>query len=413
MNKNEVRTEVEKFRERTAYGQSDADCFPPWFLHQMYRISETEAMNQSSECSADEGGIRGYDFGVDAFHIDRSGTQPRLVIVQAKYSNSINYISKGFKDLEKSLLQIQTTLDTSESYEPIENKVLVNLRGTLNLLDSGIKRKIDIEFIVVHLCEEDHDVIGNRTRDARENLREAIENTFPDRTCNIKDIGPHEMGPQQAIIAPSPWTTLTFNASPSSVSLHQSNMYYGVGLLAELVDLYRQRRDTLFSKNVRYFINKKSNIEKGAAGKMRQTLDQICNIKYQSLDENFLEPEVFAFYHNGITLFAREVETIEGGIKIREPYVLNGCQTIKNAYLYFHNPRNRGKINEDKWKHILVPLRVLRTKDEDLMRAVTINNNRQNTISYAALRANDPVQIRLEERFRKAKIFYERQEGAY
>jgi hypothetical protein len=44
---------------------------------------------------------------------------------------------------------------------------------------------------------------------------------------------------------------------------------------------------------------------------------------------------------------------------------------------------------------------------------VTINNNRQNSISYAALRANDKVQIELQQRFYDRGIFYERQEGAF
>jgi hypothetical protein len=44
---------------------------------------------------------------------------------------------------------------------------------------------------------------------------------------------------------------------------------------------------------------------------------------------------------------------------------------------------------------------------------VTINNNRQNAISYASLRSNDPVQIDLEQRFRARGMFYETQQGAF
>ena len=53
------------------------------------------------------------------------------------------------------------------------------------------------------------------------------------------------------------------------------------------------------------------------------------------------------------------------------------------------------------------------TRDEGLIRTITINNNRQNTISPSALRANDPVQLQLQERFRRFKTDYERQEGAF
>ena len=308
--------------------------------------------------------------------------------------------------MEKALPQIDAELKGVGSVVQIENKVLVNLRSDLNRLDHALKNRLNIEFVVVHLCTDDREIISNRTRTARDGLREAVENLFSDRTCLIKDVGPYEMGFQQEVIAPSPWIPLTLNTTSKPVSVGQATMYYGIGSLAELVEIYRQRRDALFSKNVRYFINKKSNIEKGAAGKMKQTLTHICA-------DCTLEPEVFALYHNGITIVAKEIQCVGEPLKVRDPYVLNGCQTIKNAYLYFYNPRNRGKIKEAQWQRIPIPMRVLCTNDDGIIRSVTINNNRQNAISFAALRANDPVQIQLEERFRRVKIFYERQEGAY
>ena len=41
-----------------------------------------------------------------------------------------------------------------------------------------------------------------------------------------------------------------------------------------------------------------------------------------------------------------------------------------------------------------VALRVV-TGDDELVRTITVNNNRQNAMTAAALRSNDPVQIRL------------------
>lgn len=206
-----------------------------------------------------------------------------------------------------------------------------------------------------------------------------------------------------------PWSSLSLHGNPLKVQKQdQSRVLYGVCNLSDLVELYRGRGDELFSKNVRYYLRSKKNTVKGPAGKMRETLKQIC-----LSSENPLEPEIFAFYHNGATLFASEIEPIEGGIKVRNPYVLNGCQTIKNAYLFRYDPNYKGKINVSAWNRIVIPLRILGTKDKDLVRQVTINNNRQNSISPSALRANDEPQLKLEERFRKVKIFYQRQKGAY
>jgi hypothetical protein len=412
MNKNEIRVEVQRFWERTAYGQCMADCFPPWYLQQVFKISDEEAMRQSSEKQGDSFGPRGHDFGLDSFHLDMGEIHsPKLFLIQAKFSDSLGYISKGFKELEKCIPRLQMTFDEGVTGEPIENKVLLNLRKTLNLLDLELRKKLELDFAVIHLSDEDHEIIANRSRSSREDLKTIISELLPERKCIIRDIGPREMGPRQEIAVSSPWTSLSMTDLPVRVAIERGTMYFGVGHLAELVELYRERRHALFSKNVRYYLTSKDNVEKGAAGKMKETLREICNPRNQGSAVNSVQPETFALYHNGVTMYAHKVEPDDKIVKIQDPYVLNGCQTIMNAYLYRVDKRN--KIDENRWKNVLVPLRILSTRDEELVRSVTISNNRQNAIHYAALRANDPVQLHLEERFRRVKVFYERQEGAY
>ena len=138
---------------------------------------------------------------------------------------------------------------------------------------------------------------------------------------------------------------------------------------------------------------------------MRETLKEMCV-------ESKTDPERFALFHNGITIYASKTEVIPGGLSVREPYVLNGCQTIKNAYFFLTDTHLKKKIDTIRWSRVAIPLRVVETKDEELVRTITVNNNRQNQMSVAALRANDPIQLRLQERFRERKIFYQRQEGA-
>jgi hypothetical protein len=161
----------------------------------------------------------------------------------------------------------------------------------------------------------------------------------------------------------------------------------------------------LRSKNVRYFLSKKSNIEKSPSRQMRKTLTEICV-------DRTVEPELFSFFHNGVTLYTEQVETTAGGLQLRAPYVLNGCQTVKTAFQFASDPRQKNKIDEERWKKVTVPIRVIMTRDDDLIRTITINNNRQNNISPSALRANDREQLELQRRFRRFRIFYERQEGA-
>ncbi|MDD1745330.1 MAG: hypothetical protein LUQ20_05905, partial [Candidatus Methanoperedens sp.] len=119
MEKDAVKSAVEEFYIRYAYGNSSADCFPPWYLHQMYQVPEIDSMRQSSGNAEDVSGIRGYDFGIDAFHLEEQDSKPaKLIIIQAKYSDKLNYISKGFKELENGLTQIQRCLQYLESDVP-------------------------------------------------------------------------------------------------------------------------------------------------------------------------------------------------------------------------------------------------------------------------------------------------------
>jgi hypothetical protein len=139
LNKNQVKLEVEKFRTQRAYGKSVADCFPPWFLTQSYNLPFEEATRRSSEEIDKEGGTRGYDFGIDAYFIEET-PNPKLTIIQAKYSSSLSYVSKGFTDLKKSLLHLQAELAEVGSVNPMENKVLVNMRADLNRLFRDFQR---------------------------------------------------------------------------------------------------------------------------------------------------------------------------------------------------------------------------------------------------------------------------------
>ena len=147
---------------------------------------------------------------------------------------------------------------------------------------------------------------------------------MPNRAYTVVNIGPRKMTFEATdinVVPPVP-QALTLDAVGSAATHNgrEVKMYYGIGKLSELVEMYRSRRDLLFSKNVRYFLAKKSNLEKGPSGRMRETLKDIC------IDAT-LEPELFSFFHNGVTIYAEHVDVSEGELQLRAPYVLNGCQT--------------------------------------------------------------------------------------
>lgn len=405
-----IREAVVEFKEKYAFGEDPEDCFAPWYLKTVHGVAATEAIRLSAESKQGNNGP-GFDFGVDAFLMklepdDSCG----LTLVQAKYSNSIPYIAKGVRDFTKSIEWLKRSLYQPESDYPQENKVLVNLRSELAKLSAEQKKKITFDFVVIHLSEEDDAILNNRTKEAREGLEDKVRNLLPENSFKIRLEGPFAIEKVPSPVnAPIPAYTITFDGIVAADSTQEhAKMYLGLGRLSELVEIYRSRKDDLFAKNVRLFLNTKKNTEKGPSAKMRESLRAIC------IDADVHNPpEEFALYHNGITIYARNVSAQGKTLVLREPYILNGCQTIKTAYLFRYASQTSARVKNDIWEKVNIPIRVVDSADEDLIRRITVCTNRQNAITAAAFRANDTDQIALEHRFAERGIFYERQEGAY
>ena len=407
--------EVEAFRKAEALDYALPDCFPAWYLKRTFGMTASQAIM----CSSDPGivGKTKGDSGLDAFYLEPMPEgQAKLILIQAKFSASIPLISKGFRELGKSLRPVKAVLDGIGSPD-VQNKVYVNLRAAAQKQFQGEPGKavLDFECRVIHLNDQDPQLIRLNCRSAIEELKDEFQTLFPEGRCEVKLIGPTEMGGDGEHVYPSKvdWFPLHFSGVPLTVSLgdRQVTMYSGQGRLAEVVELYNLRRDHLFEKNVRYFLKSKKNTEGGPSGKMRETLKEMCI----SPVDKAPDPALFAFYHNGITIFVRDVRLGDGGgvTEVREPFVLNGCQTIKTGFYFVGDSRLNAKIDQKRWNRVQVPLRIITTKDEELIRKITVNNNRQNQISASALRANDPIQIELAERFGKRGVFYQRQKGAF
>ena len=287
-----VRSEVRRFGEDTGSIGGEPHCFAPWYLNNEFQLSKVQALQQSSDGN--------YDFGIDAFHLvkennDRPATI--LVLIQAKYTSNLQLISSGFRDLGKSLEEVRRSLKAIGTEVPIQNKVLVNLRTALNRMDEESRGRLALDFRVLHLSEEDEAILGVKLREAISRLSEAVADKLEEHTCSIRQVAPRDLGPATVIVAPPEAVSLQIDGMHELPTGAGARMFSGFARLADLVNLYRDRRDNLFSRNVRYYLQEKKNTERGPAGKMRTTLKQIC------VEEN-LQPERFALFHNGITLFS-------------------------------------------------------------------------------------------------------------
>ncbi len=127
-------------------------------------------------------------------------------------------------------------------------------------------------------------------------------------------------------------------------------------------------------------------------------------------------PVDFTFNHNGVTVFAEKFEKVDGVYKITEPRLLNGAQTITTFDRFLEKNTENPKLKENKYllEQIRVIGKIITRASDEFVTMVTINNNRQNPVEPWNLRANDMIQLELQEKFKDdLAVFYERQEKSF
>lgn len=403
-----IRASVEAFHRSNGFGQTSADSFAPWYLHQRFKVAAQEAAGLAP------GG--NHDFGIDAFFLDRSGAAPTLYLIQAKYSENKPLIKRAVREFSKVVEPLAHFINGREFAVSQMNPVVHGVASALSKLravDPDAISKLALHFIVIHLCEEEREAIDRDCNAAIESLTQEVKNQFGENIANhsvdcLQEIPIHHVSGRSMFERQGDVQSIRFlgHQQPgNSDTVHMS----GFGYLADLVDLYQTYREALFARNVRYFLSNKQ--EKGPAKHIRETLRRIC---VPAKARTPSDPAEFAFYHNGITLHAAKAEIKGGLLELRSPNVINGCQTIKASYLFRHVEHSTGKaIDETAWKGVVVPVRVIVTADDNLLRQVTVGLNRQNQIRPSAFRANEPEQIDLQNRFSRVGVYYERQDHAF
>ena len=88
--------------------------------------------------------------------------------------------------------------------------------------------------------------------------------------------------------------------------------------------------DRLYEKNVRQFLGSRTKFNRGIA----HTLET--------------EPHMFGLYNNGVTIVVRDFVSKSGhDLILRDPYVVNGCQTTKSIWNVFQQKLDSGSSGEN------------------------------------------------------------------
>jgi hypothetical protein len=358
---------VLEIREKFDY-EKRSQGFAHWYLHNIEGVNE----NLVAECITDGHN----DWGIDAVIIDEENDIVHLY--QFKFPDKEENISKkiaqediasflrGYsicssgnvpananEELREKVAEIDEsnifsfkltfvsyTDNLSETAEITLNTELEKIKGTGNSLEWKILDKKDLTDIIYEK--------GKLKQEYTVELR--------------------QYGTSTGVLMDEDSTTYTIYAS-----------------LLELADLCERYQGVIFDENVRLFHGVENKFNKG-----------IIDTASGS------EVDHFHLYNNGIVIVSPKVQNkdLKKIIKIQNPMVVNGCQTM-NSLL---EAKKQGVLKEG-----LVQVTIIDIKDPVIKQNISIYLNSQTEIKDSYLISNLPIIRTLEDDLKKLGYFFERQ----
>jgi hypothetical protein len=384
-------------RMQSKYGGIKEDYFALLYLAKEFKLNLEEAANNQVA-------FGGTDYGIDAFHFDE--LRRNLYLYQFKWCADPMLFKDSFQRLIKDGME---RIFGNPRQDPNQNQVLIKLKTCL-AENRSIIDKILIHFVFngdVETAERSR--VLDRLREDLYDKKFLVEQYFEGQKVQliIQYISNVRQERTNIIQVSAAAHKYEFEiAGKIGMDSFDKKLYVFFIPLHKLLDMYNDLGPMFFSKNIRSGLPEDKNTNR----EIRRSLRRIV-LEGEAVDD-------FTFYHNGIALTAERVEEKESSniISLVEPRILNGAQTVTSLKEF--SEKNRGNIsfnqNIERFRGIKVLAKVVHSTNDDFIRSVTINNNRQNPVMPWNLRANDIVQLHFEDKFRnELKIYYERQENAF
>lgn len=125
--------------------------------------------------------------------------------------------------------------------------------------------------------------------------------------------------------------------------------------------------------------------------------------------ESSEDKDKFALLNNGVTIVAKNIKKVGAIFTISDYQIVNGCQTSHVIYY------NRRSINDS----VFIPVKIIVTKNYELMSKIIRANNRQTTVSNEAFEILSPFHKYLEEFYssqskkHEITLYYERRSNQF
>lgn len=377
------------------YGGLKEDYFAALYISKEFEYQIEDIIHQVA--------FGGNDYGIDAFHIDKN--RHNLYLFQFKWSENHSLFKESFNRLISAGME---RMFGNPLQDQMQNQLILQLKSALN------ENKSLIDSVLIHFVFNGDPVAAEQSA-VLDSLREDLESkkylldkyfihqevdlTFQYKSNQTRKIAAftHTKKTHQF--------NIDFDQSIMTSSSEEGRLDVGFVKLMDLYDMYQEMGQRFFERNIRAGLS----AEKPTNRAIRKTFKNIV-LKHQ------YPPEVFVFKHNGVTLAAEKFVINKDKVNIIEPRLLNGAQTLTSLDKFIKENENNPalKKNDNLLQSIRVLAKIITTASNDFIVNVTICNNQQNPVEPWHLRANDKIQLELQDKFKDdLSIYYERQESAF
>lgn len=384
-----------KFRAKHGLDTADENLVATIHLMNVHGIDAHAALDQSSRGANDS--------GIDAWFYDDGNR--RLLIYQSKLTEAKSQTLRGFDDLNRARQWLeQVIVCGAVENVPSDNPCLFNLYTRLSAVREDVRR---VEFILVSLFDQNELEDNSEYRDFEREVSQSQLYAFMRQSRNGTVAIQATQYNLEPCVPVGPKVYQIDKIQDSRVVLRKgAHLDLAYLTLSSLVDLYRQRGDILFDKNIRLSLVETKEGRKRLVHPMEHTLDQIT--------KGELSPNIFPFYHTGVTIAALASSTDDQSLNLEAPSIINGCQTISIANEYLKKlERQKNEAAIRVFRQIKVVAKVVIGTTTDELREITNANNRQNPIDDWQLFCNEPIHIEIEAALKDCGVFYERQKGKF
>lgn len=396
LKKSDCLTAIKGLKAKHGLEASDENLIATVHLMNTHGIDVNAALDQSSRS--------GNDRGIDAWFYNSESQE--LFVYQSKLTESKTAALRGLTDLSDARQWLeQVIVSGTVDVVPNDNHCLFNLYTRLSQVRALLKK---VNFVLMSLFDKMELEDSFEYQEFEKELIKSELNAYVRRELSGKlavDASVYNL--EQSI--PETIKTYPISKIPDArVDLRRTaHLDLAYISLYSLVELYRQRGNVLFDKNVRLSLIGTKEARERLVNPMENTLDMITS--------GTLSPSIFPFYHIGVTLSASSVADEDTNLlNLEAPSIINGCQTISIANEYLKKLEKQQNAEAvELFKQIKVVAKVVVGTSNEELKEITNSNNRQNPIENWQLFSNEPIHIEIEAALKDAGVFYERQKGKF